>query len=105
MVEPLVVRPQGLYCPAGDFYIDPRGRVERALVTHAHSDHARPGHANYLVSETCLPLLKLRLGQEITAEGLPYGKIRRIGGAQVSFHPAGHILGSAQVRVEVGGRV
>ena len=105
MVEPLVVRPQGLYCPAGDFYIDPRGRVERALVTHAHSDHARPGHANYLVSETCLPLLKLRLGQEITAEGLPYGKIRRIGGAQVSLHPAGHILGSAQVRVEVGGRV
>lgn len=105
MVEPLVVRPQGLYCPAGDFYIDPRGRVERALVTHAHSDHARPGHANYLVSETCLPLLKLRLGQEITAEGLPYGEIRRIGGAQVSFHPAGHILGSAQVRVEVGGRV
>lgn len=105
MVEPLVVRPQGLYCPAGDFYIDPRGRVERALVTHAHSDHARPGHANYLVSETCLPLLKLRLGKEITAEGLPYGEIRRIGGAQVSFHPAGHILGSAQVRVEVGGRV
>ena len=101
----LEVRPEGLYCPAGNFYIDPRGRVERALVTHAHSDHARPGHGQYLVSESCLPLLKLRLGHDIKGEGLPYGKVRKIGDARVSFHPAGHILGSAQVRVEVGSRV
>ena len=105
MEEPLITRSEGLYCPAGDFYIDPRGQVERALVTHAHSDHARSGHAHYLVSQTCLPLLKLRLGQNIQAEGLSYGEVRKIGGARVSFHPAGHILGSAQVRVEVGGRV
>lgn len=105
MKEPLTVRPEGLYCEAGDFYIDPRGRVERALVTHAHSDHARPGHTHYLVSKSCLPLLKLRLGQEISAEGIPFGEKRKIGGAQVSFHPAGHILGSSQIRVEVGGRV
>ena len=59
MQEPLIVRPEGLYCPSGDFYIDPRGKVERAMVTHAHSDHARPGHNSYLVSQTCLPLLKL----------------------------------------------
>ena len=105
MEEPLITRSEGLYCPAGDFYIDPRGQVERALVTHAHSDHARSGHAHYLVSQTCLPLLKLRLGQNIQVEGLSYGEIRKIGGARVSFHPAGHILGSAQIRVEVGGRV
>ena len=105
MDEPMIARPQGLYCPAGDFYIDPRGQVEKALVTHAHSDHARPGHKSYLVSENCLPLLKLRLGQEVKAEGIPFGEVRKIGGARVSFHPAGHILGSAQIRVEVKGRV
>ena len=101
----MIVRPEGLYCPAGGFFIDPRGRVDKALVTHAHSDHARPGHGNYLVSESCLPLLKLRLGQEIRAEGIAYGKVCKIGDAHVSFHPAGHILGSSQIRVEVGGRV
>jgi len=103
--EPLTVRPEGLYCEAGDFYIDPRGKVKRALVTHAHSDHARSGHTHYLVSKSCVPLLKLRLGQEISVEGIPFGEKRKIGGAQVSFHPAGHILGSSQIRVEVGGRV
>ncbi|MEK9773430.1 MAG: ligase-associated DNA damage response exonuclease [Opitutae bacterium] len=105
MEEPLVVRPEGLYCPAGNFYIDPRGQVERALITHAHSDHARSGHKSYLVSQACLPLLKLRLGEEIIAEGICYGETRKIGDALVSFHPAGHILGSAQIRVEVKGRV
>jgi putative mRNA 3-end processing factor len=103
--EPLTVRPEGLYCEAGDFYIDPRGKVKRALVTHAHSDHARPGNAHYVVSKSCLPLLKLRLGEEVSAEGIPYGQKRKIGDAWISFHPAGHILGSSQIRVEVGGRV
>ncbi len=105
MQEPLIVHPEGLYCPAGDFYIDPRGKVDRALVTHAHSDHARLGHKYYLVSESCLPLLKLRLGQDVVAEGVPFGETRKIGEARISFHPAGHILGSAQIRVEVKGRV
>ena len=105
MKEPMVVRDEGLYCEAGDFYIDPRGRVERALVTHAHSDHARSGHAHYLVSQSCLPLIKLRLGADISVEGIPFGERRKIGDAVVSFHPAGHILGSSQIRVEVGGRV
>jgi len=95
----MIVRPEGLYCPAGGFFIDPRGRVDKALVTHAHSDHARPGHGRYLVSESCLPLLKLRLGQEIQAEGIAYGKVCKIGDAHVSFHRAGHILGSSQIRV------
>ena len=105
MQEPLVVRPEGLYCESGDFYIDPRGRVERALVTHAHSDHARPGHTHYLVSQSCLPLIKLRLGADISVEGIGFGERRKIGDAVVSFHPAGHILGSSQIRVEVDGRV
>jgi len=105
MKEPMVVRDEGLYCEAGDFYIDPRGRVKRALVTHAHSDHARSGHDHYLVSQPCLPLIKLRLGADISVEGIPFGERRKIGDAVVSFHPAGHILGSSQIRVEVGGRV
>ena len=101
----LVVRPEGLYCPAGDFYLDPRGKVNKAVITHAHSDHGRPGHQNYLCSSPCLPLLRHRLGAGISAEGLPFGKSISIGDARLSFHPAGHILGSAQVRVEVGGSV
>ena len=101
----LVVRPEGLYCPAGDFYLDPRGKVNKAVVTHAHSDHGRPGHQHYLCSSPCLPLLRHRLGAGISAECLPFGESITIGDARLSFHPAGHILGSAQVRVEVGGSV
>ena len=103
--EVLQVRPEGLYCPAGDFYVDPRGQVNRALITHAHSDHARSGHESYLCSKTTESLLKVRLGSKARVEGLKFGEKRKIGGATVSFHPAGHILGSAQVRVEVKGRV
>jgi putative mRNA 3-end processing factor len=101
----LELRPAGLYCPAGDFYIDPHRSVERAVITHAHSDHARRGMGSYLCSETCEPLLRARLGQKISVEGLSFGHSRTLGGARVSLHPAGHILGSAQVRVEVGGEV
>lgn len=101
----LTVTPSGIYCPAGDFYVDPKGSVKRALVTHAHSDHARPGHESYLCSNPCLPLLELRLGKKAKIEGIPFGQKHKIGDAFVSFHPAGHILGSAQVRVEVAGRV
>ncbi|CUH76216.1 ligase-associated DNA damage response exonuclease [Tropicibacter naphthalenivorans] len=94
----------GIYCPAGDFYIDPWRPVSRALITHGHSDHARPGMGSYLATDAALPIIRHRLG-EITAEGIPYGETRRIGGASVSFHPAGHIPGSAQIRVEVAGEV
>lgn len=96
---------KGLYCAAGDFYIDPMRGVERALVTHAHSDHARPGSRNYLTSATGAPLLRMRVGGRPNIEGLPFGQARTINGVQVSFHPAGHILGSAQVRVEHQGEV
>lgn len=95
---------RGIYCPAGDFHIDPWRPVPRALVTHGHSDHARPGMAAYLATHQALPVIRRRLGP-ITAEGVSYGEVRRIGGASVSFHPAGHVPGSAQIRVEVGGEV
>ena len=95
---------RGLYCPAGDFYIDPWRPVDRALITHGHSDHARSGHRAYLATHAALPVMRHRLGQ-ISAEGLTFGETRQIGGALVSFHPAGHVPGSAQIRVEVGGEV
>ncbi len=95
---------QGIYCPAGDFHIDPWRPVPRALITHGHSDHARSGHGAYLATQLALPVIRHRLGK-ITAEGIAYDSPRRIGGAVVSFHPAGHVPGSAQIRVEVAGEV
>ena len=101
----LTNRKEGLYCEAGDFYIDPRGRVDRAIITHAHSDHARAGHRNYLCSDPCKALLQVRIGQKSPIESIPFGQEQMIGKARISFHPAGHILGSAQIRIEVGGYV
>ncbi|WP_136645721.1 ligase-associated DNA damage response exonuclease [Tabrizicola sp. YIM 78059] len=94
---------RGIYCAAGDFYIDPWRPVARALITHGHSDHARWGMGAYLATHQALPVMRKRLGQ-ITAEGIAYGETRVIGGAEVSFHPAGHVPGSAQIRVTVGGQ-
>ena len=95
---------RGIFCPAGDFYIDPWRPVPRALITHGHSDHARPGMGAYLATDRALPVIRRRLGP-ITADGIAYGEARQIGGAIVSFHPAGHVPGSAQIRVEVAGEV
>ncbi|MGP6086658.1 ligase-associated DNA damage response exonuclease [Antarctobacter jejuensis] len=105
MADPvLTFTDRGIYCSAGDFFIDPWRPVPRALITHGHADHARPGHGSYLATDAALPVIRHRLG-EITAEAIPYAEPRRIGGASVSFHPAGHLPGSAQIRVEVGGQV
>ncbi|RYY72073.1 MAG: ligase-associated DNA damage response exonuclease [Chitinophagaceae bacterium] len=101
----LISTPQGLYCRAGNFYIDPNRGVENAVVTHAHSDHARRGANRYFCAESGLGLLRARLGQKINAEGIPFGQQFQIGGVKLSFHPAGHILGSAQVRMEYAGEV
>ena len=90
----------GLYCEAGDFYIDPWGAVPRAVITHAHGDHARFGSAAYLCSAESAGLLNRRFGGAATIESLPYGESRVVGGVRLSLHPAGHILGSAQVRLE-----
>ena len=100
----LQFKPEGIYCPAGDFYIDPWRPVERALITHGHSDHARPGHGQYLATDTAAPVIKYRLG-DIRLDTIRFGERRTIGDAIVSFHPAGHVPGSAQIRVEVNGEV
>ncbi|MBA2301583.1 MAG: ligase-associated DNA damage response exonuclease [Acidobacteria bacterium] len=91
---------QGLYCPAGDFHIDPWEPVERALITHAHGDHARPGSAAYLCTPHTAGLLRRRLGADITLQTIDYGVPLAVGGVNVSFHPAGHVLGSAQIRID-----
>jgi len=95
---------RGIYCPSGDFYIDPWRPVDRALITHGHADHARSGMGAYLCTDVAEPVMRHRLG-DINAETTRYGEERQIGDALVSFHPAGHVPGSAQIRVEVEGEV
>ncbi|MBK8005902.1 MAG: ligase-associated DNA damage response exonuclease [Gemmatimonadetes bacterium] len=95
----------GLACEAGGFHIDPWAPVDRALVTHAHGDHLRWGSRHYLVAAPGVELARRRLPADASVEGIPYGERRGINGVTVSFHPAGHILGSAQVRVEHQGHV
>lgn len=90
----------GLYCPRGDFYIDPWLPVKNALITHAHSDHARVGALRYWAAKSSIPILKHRLGENLAVSACEYGRKFKMGETWVSFHPAGHILGSAQVRVE-----
>lgn len=101
----VVARPEGLYCPAGDFYIDPWRPVDRAVITHAHSDHARVGHGHYLAHQDSAGTLCTRLGADINLQTVAYGEAIEHRGVRVSLHPAGHVLGSAQVRLEHGGRV
>lgn len=101
----IVQRPEGLYCPAGDFHIDPWRRVDRAVITHAHADHARPGHNHYLAAAPGEGLLRSRLGAGIALQALAYGEAVVHNGVRISLHPAGHVLGSAQVRLEHEGRV
>lgn len=95
----------GLYCPEGGFHIDPWRPVERAIITHAHGDHACPGSRSYLTAEPGEVLLRARLGPEAVIETIGYGEPLHLGGVSVSLHPSGHILGSAQVRIERGGEV
>ncbi|MGE5255870.1 MAG: ligase-associated DNA damage response exonuclease [Hyphomicrobiales bacterium] len=95
----------GLLCPAGHFFIDPRSPVERAVITHAHADHARPGCSRYLATPECARLLKARLGSDLAVQVLPYGEGLSLDGVRLSLHSAGHILGSAQVRLERNGEV
>ena len=99
----VVLRPEGLYCPPGDFFIDPWRPVERAVITHAHGDHARFGHRHYLAASPGEGVLRTRLG-EIDLQTLDYGTTIDHHGVRLSLHPAGHVLGSAQVRLEHGGR-
>jgi putative mRNA 3-end processing factor len=98
----LTLTPQGLYCPKGGFHLDPMRPVERALITHGHSDHARAGHGAVLATEETLDLMRLRYGEtfcEISQKAV-IGRTMTIGDVRVTFHPAGHVLGSAQILIE-----
>ncbi len=100
----LELSPLGLYCPQADVYLDPWKPVKRALITHAHADHARPGSQHYLTHHTSVPLLHARLGTAAhQVEGVDYGEVRTINGVRFSFYPAGHVPGSAQILVEYSG--
>ena len=102
----LHVTEKGLYCEASDCYIDPWAPVSRAIVTHAHGDHLAWGCGSYLVSDSGLGVTRERLGlQADRVESVAYGEVRTINGVKFSLHPAGHILGSAQIRVEQAGEV
>jgi len=100
----VVRRPEGLYCPPGDFYIDPWRPVDRAVITHAHADHARVGHGHYLASQAGERVLRARLG-DVPLQTVAYGEGVTHHGVRVSLHPAGHVLGSAQVRLEYQNQV
>jgi putative mRNA 3-end processing factor len=89
----------GLFCPAGGFHIDPWQPVPRAVITHAHGDHARPGSDAYLCTTDCARLLRRRFGSDASIQTADYGEIVQLGSVEVSFHPAGHVLGSAQIRL------
>jgi putative mRNA 3-end processing factor len=106
-VASLILQPtsDGLYCPAGDFYIDPWNPVSCAVITHSHSDHARPGSGTYLIAASGERIFRYCLGSDASVEAVRYGETRNLNGVTVSLHPAGHILGSAQVRVEYRGEV
>jgi putative mRNA 3-end processing factor len=97
--------PAGLYCPAGDFYVDPVRPVTRALVTHGHSDHARSGHRHVLATRQTLDIMRIRYGEDFCDEEQAAGfdEVIDVNGVRISFHPAGHVLGSAQIRIEKGG--
>ncbi len=101
----LTPSPAGLWCPEGDFHIDPTRPVERALVTHGHADHARPGHGRVLATAETLAIMAARYGAGFAGatQAVAYGERLTLGAVSVSFHPAGHILGSAQIAVEAKG--
>lgn len=101
MANPILSpRPEGLYCPEGNFYIDPVRPVPRALITHGHADHARAGHGAVMATAQTLDIMALRYGDDFAGARQVANGPMRIGDVTVTFHPAGHVLGSAQIRVE-----
>jgi putative mRNA 3-end processing factor len=100
----LAPTPSGVCCKPGGFHIDPTRPVDKALITHGHSDHARAGHGSVLATQETLDIMRLRYGDNFagTTQAIAYGETLSLGGARVSFHPAGHVLGSAQIKVECG---
>lgn len=105
-MDPLIIHtPAGLYCPQADIYIDPIKTVTRALITHAHSDHAISGHRYYLATPLTNAIIKQRLGNYLQVQDIHWGTSITMNGVRISFHPAGHIAGSSQIRLEYKGNV
>jgi len=100
----LKVTDRGIYCEAADVYIDPWKPVNKAFITHAHADHSRKGHSQYVAHEDSVPIMKYRLGR-LSVKGMKYGETIEVNGVKFSFHPAGHIIGSSQIRVEYKGQI
>lgn len=96
---------RGIYCPQAGVYLDPWKPVDKAIVTHGHSDHAYAGHQHYLCTTDAMPVIRHRLYLQENFQTLPYGEVVQVNGVNISFHPAGHIPGSAQIRVEYKGEV
>src|SRR6187401_2893342 len=103
--ELLTPTPSGVCCQTGGFHIDPTRPVDKAVITHGHSDHARPGHGAVLATQETLDLMRLRYGDNFagSTQAAKPGETLTLGGAKVTLHPAGHVLGSAQVAVECNG--
>ena len=101
----LEINDSGIYCPQAGVYIDPWKGVDKALITHAHSDHARWGSKSYLAHQGSEAILRFRLGPDIRLETTAYGSVHEMNGVRISFHPAGHITGSAQIRLEYKGEI
>ncbi|MGK6315368.1 ligase-associated DNA damage response exonuclease [Neorhizobium sp. DT-125] len=97
--------PAGLFCPIGRFHVDPVRPVERALITHGHSDHARAGHGAVLATRQTLDIMRLRYGDGFSGseQAVAFGEEIDLDGVRISFHPAGHVLGSAQIAIEKDG--
>ena len=96
MADVLTFTDRGIYCPAGDFYIDPWQPVDRALITHGHADHSRPGMGSYVATTAAAPVMRHRLG-DVHIDTVAFGQVTTHNGVSVSFHPAGHVPGSAQM--------
>jgi putative mRNA 3-end processing factor len=105
MPDMIRLHAEGLVGPDNRFHIDAWGQAGLNLITHAHGDHAKQGSGEYWCAEDCAPLLRHRLGSEVRIRPVPYRRRERIGHCWISFHPAGHIRGSAQIRVEKGSEV
>ncbi|HBJ86768.1 MAG TPA: DNA ligase-associated DEXH box helicase, partial [Verrucomicrobiales bacterium] len=105
MTPLLQMTDRGFYCPPGDFFVDPWRPVDRAVITHAHADHARWGHRRYLTSTEGAEVLRARMRPDARIDTLAYGRSIDVNAVRVSLHPAGHVLGSAQVRIEHKGQV
>ena len=99
----LTPQPAGLACKPGGFHIDPVRPVERAVITHGHSDHARAGHGAVLATQETLDMMRLRYGENFarSTQAIAYGEELRLGDVTVKFHPAGHVLGSAQIAAQL----